>query len=76
MCSPEADKRVSEAIVATDPVERAALLTEAEAELTSSNAYIPFGAPIRWSLVRGSQTGFATNRWAFHPLPELAALPK
>ncbi|MXP26903.1 peptide ABC transporter substrate-binding protein [Altererythrobacter indicus] len=76
VCSPEADKRVSEAIVATDPVERAALLTEAEAELTSSNAYIPFGAPIRWSLVRGSQTGFATNRWAFHPLPELAALPK
>ena len=76
VCSPEADKRASEAIVSTDPVERAALLTEAEAELTTSNAYIPFGPPIRWSLVRGNQGGFANNRWAFHPLPEFATLPK
>ncbi|RKF20599.1 peptide ABC transporter substrate-binding protein [Altericroceibacterium spongiae] len=75
LCSAEADQRVAEAMTATDSGERSALLTEAEAELTSANAYIPLGSPIRWSLVRGRQEGFAVNRWAFHPLPELATLP-
>lgn len=76
LCSPEADARVAEAAKAATPAERAALLTEGEAELTSANVFIPFGTPIRWSLVRGSVDGFATNAWGWHPLMPLSWLPK
>jgi peptide/nickel transport system substrate-binding protein len=38
--------------------------------------FIPFGPPIRWSLVRGSVTGFATNRWGMHPLMPMAMRPR
>ncbi|KHK92398.1 ABC transporter substrate-binding protein [Novosphingobium malaysiense] len=76
LCSKEADARVAEAGNAATPIDRAALLTEAEAELTSANVYIPFGPPIRWSLVRGSVNGFAANAWGWHPLMPLAWLPK
>ncbi|WP_404482860.1 ABC transporter substrate-binding protein [Novosphingobium sp. BL-52-GroH] len=76
LCSPEADARVAEAAIAPSPAERAALLTEAEAELTATNVFIPFGTPIRWSLVRGSVDGFATNAWGWHPLMPLSWLPK
>jgi len=53
---------------------RATLLAEAEARLTVANIYIPFGQPLRWSLVRSGVEGFAANQWAFHPLPPLAQL--
>ena len=76
LCSPEADARVAEAVAAQTPQDRAALLMEAEAELTAANVFIPFGTPIRWSLVRGSVDGFATNGWGWHPLMPLAWLPK
>jgi peptide/nickel transport system substrate-binding protein/oligopeptide transport system substrate-binding protein len=76
LCSPEADARVAEAAKAATPAERAALLTEGEAELTSANVFIPFGTPIRWSLVRGSVDGFGTNAWGWHPLMPLSWLPK
>lgn len=76
LCSSDADERVSEALSSADPAERAALLAEAEAELTQTNAFIPFGQPVRFSLVRGRVTGFAANRWVFHPLPAFAAVPR
>ncbi|WP_395329999.1 ABC transporter substrate-binding protein [Novosphingobium sp. BL-8H] len=76
ICSADADARVTEAAVAETPAQRAALLTEAEAELTSANVFIPFGTPIRWSLVRGSVDGFAPNTWGWHPLMPLAWVPK
>ncbi|MEJ2410058.1 MAG: ABC transporter substrate-binding protein [Novosphingobium sp.] len=76
LCSQEADARVAEAEKAPTPTDRAALLTEAEAELTSANVFIPFGTPIRWSLVRGSVSGFSPNAWGWHPLMPLAWLPK
>lgn len=76
LCAPQADARVAEAALAATPSERAALLTEAEAELTATNVFIPFGTPIRWSLVRGSVDGFATNAWGWHPLMPLSWLPK
>lgn len=74
-CSPAADARVREALDAPGPLERAALLAEAEAELTSLNMYIPLGAPVRWSLVRGDIDGFADNRWGLHPLFPLSLRP-
>jgi peptide/nickel transport system substrate-binding protein/oligopeptide transport system substrate-binding protein len=76
LCDPEADQRVAEARAARDPAERAALLAEAEAELTVANVFIPFGAPIRWSLVRGDVVGFAPNRWGWHPLMPMALRPR
>lgn len=76
LCSPEADARVASASVVGIPAERAALLSQAEADLTAANVFIPFGTPIRWSLVRGSVKGFATNQWNWHPLMPLAQHPK
>lgn len=76
LCSAEADARAVEAARAATPQDRAALLTEAEAELTAANDFIPFGTPIRWSLVRGSVDGFAPNTWGWHPLMPLAWVPK
>ncbi|MCB2060961.1 MAG: ABC transporter substrate-binding protein [Novosphingobium sp.] len=76
LCEPEADRLVTESRAAEDPAERAALIAEAEAELTTANVFIPFGAPIRWSLVRGDVLGFAANRWGWHPLMPMAVRPR
>jgi len=76
LCSQTADQRVAEADSSGDPAERAALLAEAEAELTQANLYIPFGQPVRFALVRGGVTGFSPNQWVFHPLPAFASVPK
>jgi peptide/nickel transport system substrate-binding protein/oligopeptide transport system substrate-binding protein len=59
-----------------DPVKHADLLEDVEVQLTQANGYIPFGVPIRWSLVAGGTTGFAVNRLGVHPLMPLARLPK
>ncbi len=75
-CSPAADARVAESLRAPDEAASAALLAEAEAELTASNVFIPIGAPVRWSMVRSDVTGFAQNRLGFHPLLPLAIRPK
>jgi ABC-type transport system substrate-binding protein len=76
VCSEAADRLVAQAVATQDPAENAALLTEAEAELTQTNGYIPFGPPVRFSLVRAGIDGFAANRWAFHPLPPLAVIAR
>lgn len=75
-CSPDADARLVEARSAPDPTSAAALMAEAEAELTAANVFIPIAAPLRWSLVRGDVSGFEPNRWAFHPLPPMALIPR
>ncbi len=76
LCSARADERAKEARSAPTQAGRAALFAEAEAELTTANVFIPFGQPIRWSLVRGDVTGFATNRWGVHPLMPMALRPR
>ena len=75
-CSPPADTRAGQARAAPDAASRSALLAEAEAELAAANVFIPFGPPVRWSLVGGDLTGFSVNRWGFHPLMPMAMLPK
>ena len=75
ICSAEADEIMAEANIESDPSVLAELLVEAEVALTTSNVFIPLGPPLRWSLVRGGATGFATNRKAFHPLPPMAVIP-
>lgn len=76
LCSEDADRMVAQALRATDPAVARNLLADAEAELTKANTFIPFGPPIRWSLVRGDVHGFAANRWNIHPLMPMAMLPK
>jgi peptide/nickel transport system substrate-binding protein/oligopeptide transport system substrate-binding protein len=75
-CSKEADDLVAEAMRTVDVAGRALLLREAEDTLIAANTYIPLGAPIRWSLVRGNVSGFASNRFGWHPLMPLAMRPK
>ena len=76
LCSVSADSFDAAALAEPDPVKRADLLAQAEAQLTIANTYIPFGAPLRWSLVSGRTTGFAANRWGAHPLMPLAIVPR
>ena len=76
VCSPAGDARVAEARKTRDPQQRAALLAEAEAEITAINSFIPIARPLRWSLVRNSVSGFAPNPLGWHPLPPLAVLPR
>lgn len=76
LCDPKADELVQAANREPDPASRATLLAEAETRLTAQQAYIPLGAPVRWSLVRGDIQGFVENRWAVHPLYPLALAPR
>jgi ABC-type transport system substrate-binding protein len=76
LCDSDADFLVEQAMAEFDPVARATLIAEAEAALTLSNVYIPFGSPLRFSLVRSDVDGFVGNAWAFHPLPPLAIIPR
>ena len=76
LCSSEADSFVEQSMNALDPMVRASLLAQAELELARANIYIPIGAPIRWSLVRSGTQGFSPNRYAFHPLPPMADVPR
>jgi len=76
LCSPEADAVVRGALAEPDLQARSDDLARAEAMLSAANVYIPIGAPLRWSLVRGNVDGFAANPWAFHPLPEMATIPR
>ncbi len=75
LCDPKADELVREAVREPDPAARATLLAEAETRLTARQGYIPLGAPVRWSLVRGDIGGFIENNWAVHPLYPLALIP-
>lgn len=76
LCSSTADRLAERARDAEDPAIRAGLLSEAEAELTKTNGFLPLGVPIRWSLVGGGATGIAPNRWNAHPLMPMAIRPK
>lgn len=76
LCDPKADELVREAVREPDPAARATLLAEAETRLTAQQGYIPIGAPVRWSLVRGDIAGFAENAWSVHPLYPLALAPR
>jgi ABC-type transport system substrate-binding protein len=76
LCNSGADAQVQAALAAADPQQRADDLARAEALLTAANVYIPIGAPLRWSMVRGNVTGYAPNPWAWHPLPDMAMIPR
>lgn len=68
LCSPEADALVRQSLTEADAAARERLLIEAHAALTMREAFIPLGAPVRWSLVRGSIRNYLPNQWGMHPL--------
>lgn len=76
LCNSAADAAVQSALAAPDAKAMADDLTRADALLRAANVYIPIGAPLRWSMVRGNVDGFAANAWAWHPLPDMAIIPR
>ncbi len=68
LCAPRADTLVRQWLTARGPSERERLLVEAHAALVEREVYIPLGAPVRWSLVRGSIRNYLPNAWGSHPL--------
>lgn len=76
LCAEDVDAQVELAMAERDPALRARLMAQAEADLTLTNVYIPIGSPLRWSLVRGGVNGFEANVYGFHPLPEMAEIPR
>lgn len=75
VCSEDVDFLVQLAVTERDPEVQARYLADAENALAATNAFIPLGAPIRWSLARSGVVGFAENAWAFHPLFALTGAP-
>lgn len=75
LCSAEADQLVALSIEETNPAVQLQMLVQAHRMLTASETFIPLGAPVRWSLVRGDVFGFEANEWALHPLFPLARAP-
>jgi ABC-type transport system substrate-binding protein len=76
VCDEEGDDILTEAKRAIDPEVRKQKLAEAEASMTIANYYIPFGAPVRWSLVKPGLSGFNLTDTGRHPLPEIAQIPR
>jgi oligopeptide transport system substrate-binding protein len=68
LCSAEADALVRQSLDEREAAVRERLLAEAHAALTAREAFIPLGAPVRWSLVRGSIRNYLPNPWGLHPL--------
>lgn len=75
LCSEEADFLVRDSLTLQDPESKELLLIEAHSILTEAEVFIPLGAPVRWSLVRGSVEGYQANPWGLHPLSALAETP-
>jgi hypothetical protein len=53
------------------PAQRSALLLQAAGRIDDAQLFIPFAAPVRWSLVNNRVLGFAGNRYARHTLTDL-----
>lgn len=67
-CSPQADDLVLTSIFITDLAQKEEALAQAHAVLVAEDVFIPLGAPVRWSLVRGAIDAFEPNPWGVHPL--------
>lgn len=76
LCDKDGDVLLAQARRAVDPQVRAAKMAEAELSMTTANIYIPLGAPVRFSLVRGNIPGFAITADGWHALPDLVAIPR
>ena len=67
-CSPEADAQVRASLRVSDQLDKELAYAQAHRALVDQEVYIPLGAPVRWSLVRGLGTAYLPNQWGLHPL--------
>lgn len=75
VCLNDADSKIAEADAATNLEIKARLYAESEQMLVNHYNYIPLGTPVRWSIVRPDQRGFAVNPRGWHPLNTLVGIP-
>lgn len=68
LCSEVVDEIVRSSLTVRNPQEKQRMLADAHQILVAEDVYIPLGAPVRWSLVRGSITNYEPNAWGLHPL--------
>ena len=75
VCLNDADAKIAEADAATNLQIKARLYAEVEDMLVDHYNFIPIAVPIRWSLARQNQRGFAVNPRGWHPLNPLVGIP-
>ena len=71
ICDPKVDELLDAARAAPVAAQRSALLAESARLIDEAILVLPIAAPVRWSLVSPSASGFAPNRFAHHPLTSL-----
>ncbi|WP_417622984.1 ABC transporter substrate-binding protein [Parasphingorhabdus sp.] len=75
ICLNDADTKIEEADAATNLEIKARLYAEVEDMLVDHYNFIPIAVPIRWSIARQAQRGFAVNPRGWHPLNTLVGIP-
>ncbi len=70
-CSEEGQAALDRARSSETQLAMAAALRDAEAATLAEYNYLPIGAPIRFSIVRGNLTGYARSPRAVHPIAML-----
>ncbi len=75
VCLNDADAKIAEANAATNLEIKARLYAEAEVLLVQHYNFIPLAVPVRWSISRPGQRGFAVNPRGWHPLNPLVGIP-
>jgi peptide/nickel transport system substrate-binding protein len=75
VCLNDADSKIAEADAATNLQIKARLYAEIEQMLVQHYNFIPIAVPIRWSIARQGQRGFAVNPRGWHPLNTLIGIP-
>ncbi|MDM7957378.1 ABC transporter substrate-binding protein [Blastomonas sp.] len=76
VCDEAGDVLLAQAKRMSDPAARAQKMAEAEVSITTSNIFIPLGAPVRFSLVSGNVPGFAITADGWHALPDMVVIPR
>jgi peptide/nickel transport system substrate-binding protein len=71
MCSERFQTSLATLRTIPDQAERATIIGAADAELASSQMFIPLAIPLRWSLVNGELSQWKANRYAAHPINRL-----
>ena len=75
VCLNDADSQIAEADAATNLEIKARLYAQVEKMLVDHYNFIPIAVPIRWSIARQGQQGFAVNPRGWHPLNTLVGIP-
>ncbi|MEH6758453.1 MAG: ABC transporter substrate-binding protein [Parasphingorhabdus sp.] len=75
VCLNDADAKIAEGNAATNLEIKARIYAETEVMMVQYYSYIPLAVPVRWSISRPAQRGFAVNARGWHPLNSLVGIP-